>query len=61
MVFREISKKCLLCSSYECPPMMIRIIFRFRTKNRITCQGKNFRQNRVVRVGIGGKEISFGP
>jgi len=29
----------------------MRMILRFRTKNLITCQGKNLRQNRVVRVG----------
>lgn len=39
----------------------MRMIFRFKTKKRINCHGKNFLQNRVVVVGMGGNEISFGP
>ncbi len=37
------------------------MIFRFKTKNLTTCHGKNLRQKRVFAVGVGGKEISFGP
>jgi hypothetical protein len=45
----------------ECPPIIIRMIFRFSTKNLTTCQGKNFRQNLVEPVGYGGRLIALGP
>jgi hypothetical protein len=45
----------------ECPPMIMRMILRFSTKNLTTCHGKNLRQNRVAPVGDGGWVISFGP
>ena len=47
--------------NHECPPIMMRIIFRFNTKNLTTCQGMNLRQNLVFPVGYGGLVISLGP
>ena len=42
----------------ECPPTMIRIIFRLRTTKRKACQMMFPRKNLVDRVGNGGYDSS---